>query len=563
MNDDSPQRFQRPHYIIDTFTRHPLAANLLMIMLILAGIWGIRQLTVQLNPSHTVTSASVQVTWPGAAAEDVERLITQPVEYQLRSLRGLRSLTSQTVDSATEISLDFEKDVDMGEAVDRIKQKVAQTRDLPTDMEPPVVSLSERLDTVAAIMLSGDGSLEELVPLAREIERDLMARGADTVEFQGVPNEEIAIQIDSKTLFELGVPLHKIAQKVLENSTDISAGSIGEGQFQRKLRSLDRRRSSQGFEQLPLNLSNSATDGSSDSGQLQYLGDIANIERRQKDNQRLFYYEGKPAIMIRLRREPSSDTMKEAQILHDWYDDNADTLALQGVEATIWLEAWRFARETLMLVVNNGISGLLLVIAILFMFLNGRVAFWVTVGIPVSFMGALAVFYFFGGSINIFSLIGVVMALGIVVDDAIVVGEHALAQFEEGKSPEEAAALGAHRMFTPVMASSLTTLAAFLPLIVLDEPAINEIPLLMICVIIASLIECFLIMPGHLRHSFQRMQNKKPSAFRLKFDAGFARFRDNWFLPALDAALNNRRAVMAIALGGIHHFHVPAGKRPG
>jgi len=549
MSDDSPQRFQRPHYIIDTFTRHPLAANLLMIMLILAGIWGIRQLTVQLNPTHTVTSASVQVTWPGAAAEDVERLITQPIEYQLRSLRGLKSLTSQTVDSATQISLDFEKGVDMGEAVDRIKQKVAQTRDLPSNMEPPVVSLSERLDTVAAIMLSGGGSLEELVPLAREIERDLMARGADSVEFRGVPNEEIAIQIDSKTLFELGVPLHKIAQKILENSTDIPAGSIGDGQFQRKLRSLDRRRSSQGFEQLPLNLPSSATDASSGFGQLQYLGDIANIERRQKDNQRLFYYEGKPAIMIRLRREQASDTMKEAQILHDWYDDNADTLALQGVEATIWLEAWRFARETLMLVVNNGIGGLLLVIAILFMFLNGRVAFWVTVGIPVSFMGALAVFYFFGGSINIFSLIGVVMALGIVVDDAIVVGEHALAQFEEGKSPEEAAALGAHRMFTPVMASSLTTLAAFLPLIVLDEPAINEIPLLMICVIIASLIECFLIMPGHLRHSFQRMQNKKPSAFRLKFDAGFARFRDNWFLPALDGALNNRRAVMAIALG--------------
>jgi multidrug efflux pump subunit AcrB len=373
-----------------------------------------------------------------------------------------------------------------------------------------------------------------------------MARGIDSVAFGGVPNEEIAIQIDSKTLFELGVPLHKIARKVLENSTDVPAGSIGDGQLQRKLRSLDQRRSSQGFEALPIDLSGGTA---SDLSELQHLGDIADIELRRKDNQRLFFYEGKPAIMLRLSREQGSDTMKEAQILHDWYDENADAFALQGVEATIWLEAWRFARETLMLVVNNGISGLLLVIAILFLFLNGRVALWVTVGIPVSFMGALAVFHFLGGSINIFSLIGMVMALGIVVDDAIVVGEHALSQFQEGKSPEEAAALGAHRMFTPVMASSLTTLAAFLPLIVMDEPAINEIPMLMACVIIASLIECFLIMPGHLRHSFRQIQNHKPSAFRQKFDRGFCSFRDNWFMPMLRRALNNRRAVMAIAIG--------------
>lgn len=532
---------RRTHYLIDTFTRHPLAANLLMVMLVLAGIWGLRQLTVQLNPAQQSNAVSVDISWPGAAAEDVEQLVTQPVEYQLRALQDLKSLTSTTVESHASIRLEFQRDIDMGRAIDRVKQRIAQTRDLPTDIEPPVIQLAERLETVAALLLAGTGSLEELAPLAREIERDLMARGADKIEFRGVPEEEIAIQVDSKTLFELGVPLHEIARKVMANSVDVPAGSVGDGQLERKLRSLEQRRSSQGFNDLPISAPG--------TGQLLRLGDIAHIERRQRDDQRQLLYEGEPAIMLILRRAPGSDIMDEADILHQWHADNAARLAQQGIEATIWLEAWRFARETLMLVVNNGLSGLVLVIATLFLFLNTRVAGWVTLGIPVSFLGALAVFHFFGGSINFISLIGAVMALGIVVDDAIVVGEHALSRFEAGASPEQAAADGAQHMFAPVMASSLTTMAAFLPLIVIDAAFIREIPLLMICVIIASLVECFLIMPGHLRHSFQAMRHREPGRFRTTFDRRFARFRDRVFAPLLLRALDNRRAVIALSVG--------------
>ncbi len=537
MPPSSPQ----PHYLINVFTRHPLAANLLMVMLILAGIWGIRQMTVQLNPPDTTHTVSVDILWPGASAEDVEQLIAQPVEYQLRSLQQLKSLTSTTAESQTQILLEFEKGTDMGQAVDRVKQHIAQTRDLPSDMEEPMVKLSERLETVAAVMLSGTGSIGELVPLAHDIERDLLARGADYIEFRGIPEEEIAIQIDSQTLFELGTPLHEIAAKVLENSIDAPAGSVGDGQQERGLRSLEQRRSAQAFADLPINTDNNR--------QLLRLSDIATIERRQKDHQRQMLYQGEPAIMLILRRAPGSDIMDEADILHRWYADNSEQLAQQGIKATIWLEAWRFAREVLMLVVNNGISGMVLVVAALFVFLNTRIAGWVTLGIPVSFLGALSVFYFMGGSINFISLVGAVMALGIVVDDAIVVGEHALSRFEAGASPEQAAAQGAQHMFAPVMASSLTTLAAFLPLVILDEPSISQIPLLMICVIIASLVECFLIMPGHLRHSFQSMQQHRPGRFRQGFDRRFNHFREQVFRPLLVRALANRRSLIALSLG--------------
>ncbi len=534
--------FSKPHYLIETFTRHRLASNLLMIMLILAGIWGVRQLNVQLNPTQEHHRVDVQIAWPGASAEDVERLVTQPVEYQLRSLTRLNRLTSSTIDGATEITVGFDKGTDMIEALDWVKQAVAQVRDLPVDIEPPSIQRAQWLDTVAAILISSDGSVEELIPIAREIERDLLARGVDKVEFRGVPEEEIAIQVDSKTLFELGVPLSAIAASVLDSSTDVPAGNAGGGQLQRKLRSLDQRRSAEEFEQLPVRLG--------DDGELLRLGDVAQVERRQKDDQRMVYYESRPAIMIRLRRGIESDTLDAADILYDWEADNAQALEERGVKVTIWLEAWRFAYNQIALVVKNGLGGLLLVIATLFLFLNGRVAFWVTVGIPVSFLGALAVFYGFGGSINFISVIGVVMALGIVVDDAIVVGEHSLSLYERGQGPVNAAAHGAQRMFAPVMASSLTTLAAFLPLLVINEPFIREIPLLMVCVIIASLIECFLIMPGHLRHSFEAMEHEEPSRLRTWFDTRFNHFRENVYLPTLHTALGNRRSVLAIALFG-------------
>ena len=184
---------------------------------------------------------------------------------------------------------------------------------------------------MAAILISSDGSVEELVPIAREIERDLLARGIDKVEFRGVPEEEIAIQVDSKTLFELGVPLSAIAASVLDTSTDVPAGNAGGGQLQRKLRSLDQRRSAEEFEQLPLQLGG--------EGELVRLGDIATIERRQKDDQRMVYYESRPAIMIRLRRGLDSDTLDAADILYQWEADNARALEERGIKVTIWLEA--------------------------------------------------------------------------------------------------------------------------------------------------------------------------------------------------------------------------------
>ncbi|MEM7561987.1 MAG: efflux RND transporter permease subunit, partial [Pseudomonadota bacterium] len=223
-----------------------------------------------------------------------------------------------------------------------------------------------------------------------------------------------------------------------------------------------------------------------------------------------------------------------------------------NIQIEVFNERWQLIKQRILLLLKNGAGGLALVLLILYLFLSARVAFWVAVGIPVSFMATLAVLYLAGGSINMISLFALIMALGIIVDDAIVVGEDAQAHIDMGEDPLVASEGGARRMLAPVMASSLTTIAAFLPLIMISGRTgaiMMAIPMVIVCVIIASLIESFLILPGHLRHAFARSRQSGYSKVRQKLDSGFHRLRDHWFRPMVKLAIEFRWATLATAVG--------------
>ena len=217
-------------------------------------------------------------------------------------------------------------------------------------------------------------------------------------------------------------------------------------------------------------------------------------------------------------------------------------------------QSWELIRGRTLLLLKNGATGLVLVVAVLFLFLNGRVAFWVAVGVPVSFMAALGVLYAVGGSINMVSLFALMMTLGIIVDDAIVVGEDALAQYRQGAGPLASAQGGARRMLAPVMSSSLTTVAAFIPLMLVSGiigRILFDIPLVVICVILASLVESFLILPGHLYHGFRRISGQETGAMRRGLDRGFERFRDRVFRPLVTAAVDQPWTTLSCALAAL------------
>ena len=524
--------------MIGLFVRHPVAPNLLMVLMILAGIVALGGLNRQFFPDVDRALVSIRVDWSGVGAEDVASRITLPIHEELRTLDGLERITSTTSDGRAALRLQFLEGTDMDEAVDETKDRLDAMRSLPESADEPVITKRRVYESVARLLLTGPEDRQELRRLAREIERSLLEAGIDRVEVQGDRNEEIAIQVAGATLRELGLSLDEIAARVGRHSRDMPAGTVGRDDFATRLRALGQRRREVGFEQIPV--------FSDERGRRLELGDIAVIERRPRPDQTEVLYQGRPALVFDLKRSTTGDMLEAGAVLNRWLE----RVALPpGVELHVFNEGWSIVWARILLLVKNGGGGLALVLVILFVFLNVRVAFWVAVGIPVSFMAALGALWVTGGSINMISLFAFIMTVGIIVDDAIVVGEDGLAHHEGGAGPADAAERGARRMFTPVMSSSMTTIAAFVPLMVVTGfvgQLMFQIPLVVICVIAASLVESFLILPGHLRGCFTA--HRRPGRVRRRIEAGFGQFRERVFRPAVRGAVAAPAVVLALGL---------------
>lgn len=536
-----PPPFQHRNDLIGRFAQHRVAANLLMLMMLLAGVWALAKLNVQFFPTLEIETVTVRVEWSGASAEDVESAVTTPLEQELRNLDNLRKLTSTSAMGITTITLEFEEGTDMGRATDQVKELVAQVRNLPDSAETPEIVQLARYERIARVLLTG-ADLRELRPLARRFEDELLARGIARVSVSGLPDEEVAIQIPSARLQALGLTLADVSRTVGAISRDLPAGSAGRNDVARQLRSLDQRRDVLGFEELPLI--------ADDAGRLVTLGEVADIERRHKEGATTLYYQGRPAVELELQRAESTNALTSAEILFEWLDDVRPTLP-ENIELLVYDQPWQYIRDRINLLLKNGAGGLVLVLLVLFLFLNDRVAFWVAVAIPVSFMAALMALYLVGGSINMITLFALIMTLGIIVDDAIVVGEDAMTHYTEGERSLQAAEGGARRMLAPVMSSSLTTIAAFLPLMLVGGAIGNilfGIPLIVICVILASLVECFLVLPGHLRQTFHRLHHTEPGRIRARLDAMFEHFRERRFRPLMVHAVDNRWTTLSLTV---------------
>ena len=527
--------------LVAAFAGHPVACNLLMAIMILAGAWALNRLNTQFFPTFDIDFITVTVKWTGASAEDVAAAITEPIERELVGLDTVREMKSTSSRGSSAITLEYEEGTDMAIALEQVEERVASIRNLPGAADAPTIRRIINYEEVARLLVTGP-DVRSLRPIVREIERELLDLGIAKIEILGLPAEEIAIQVPSAALRELDMSLADVARRVAAVSVDLPAGSVGRDETAKQLRALDQQRDATGFERLALR--------AGDDGRFLALGDVATVERRARDGEIRTRYEDRPSVSLLVSRAEASDSLESARIFHEWIDSRRGGWP-PGVEVFAYDESWELIRERTVLLLKNGASGLILVVAVLFLFLNTRVAFWVAVGIPVSFMAALGVLYGLGGSINMISLFGLIMAFGIIVDDAIVVGEDALTRRQAGDAPLVAARGGAHRMLAPVLASSLTTVAAFMPLMLVSGiigKILFDIPLVVICVIIASLIESFLILPGHLYHTFRKSGAGRVGAFRRWFDDGFERFRDHTFRRLVTAAVRRPWTTLSVAL---------------
>ncbi|MCU7835699.1 MAG: efflux RND transporter permease subunit [gamma proteobacterium symbiont of Taylorina sp.] len=540
--------------ILSIFAHHKVAANLLMIIMIISGIYALSKLNIQFFPTFELDRVSVRVIWSGASAEDVEKGITIPLEQSLKSVDNIKNMTSTSAQDVCSIQLEFYEGADMILALDKVKQKVAEFRNLPKDAEQPQVETLIRYEGIAKIILSGLDNFHELRLLANQFELELTRRGIDKVEINGLPDEQVNIEISIENLQNLGLTLNEISTRISQFSQDMPAGTIGGQQNAKELRSLEQARSEYEFSQIPIVSNN--TD-------LVRLGDVASI-KRQADSSGVFRIKDDQSVAeLALQRTEGGNALQAAEIFKQWLIEKQGVLP-PNIKLEVFDESWQMIRDRIYLLLKNGGGGLILVVLILYLFLNARVAFWVAIGIPVSFMATLAILYAVGGTINMISLFGLIMALGIIVDDAIVVGEDALTHYQEGEAPLMAAEGGARRMFIPVVASSLTTIAAFLPLMMIGGIMGNilfDIPLIVICVILASLVESFFVLPGHLRnsfsHSYAESKKQKQAAaknsfnFRTWFDLAFDNFRQKKFRRVIRWALNHRSIVLALLLSSL------------
>lgn len=531
---------------IGFFVRHKVAANLVMLVMLLGGALGIARMNIQFFPTFALDVVNVRVMWSGASAEDIEQGITNPLEQRLRSLDGLKRMTSTSAQGIANITLELEEGSDPVLALDDIRQQVDSFTNLPASADPPEISRQARYEPVARLLVHGDLAPHELRQLTHRFEDSLLMAGIDRIQLNGLPAQQISIDVPAERLQALGLSLSDVAAQVQGMSRDLPAGLLGQQDSTRELRSLEQHRDALAFEDMPV-LSN-------DRLQLR-LGDIAHIHQEARDGEVELTYRGQPAVEMILQRAESGDSLQAAQRLERWLAETRPTLP-PSVALAVYDESWQLIDERISLLLGNGLTGLLLVVILLYFFLPARVALWVAIGIPTAFLASLGVFWGIGGSINMMSLFALIMALGVIVDDAIVVGEDADAHHRMGEDPKLASAGAARRMLWPVVASSLTTVAAFMPLLMVGGVIGNilgDIPIIMICVLIASLLECFVVLPAHLRNAFMpNQQAKRPARgierLRLGFEARFDQFREVRFRRFSQRSLRYRGVTLTTAL---------------
>lgn len=480
--------------MIRLFVRHPNAANLVMALMVLFGIYGLANLNTQFFPDIETKNITVSVSWSGASAEDVESNILTVAEPELRFIDGVDEIVSYAREGSGSVRLDFTDDTDMIDARADVEQAVAGLTLLPDGAETPVITTSNFADRVGRIAISGPFSEDALKSYARDLRDRLIDNDIDLVSFSGMRDTEYEVTIDPATLRRLDLSIGDVASRISENSRDLPSGNL-DGDLERQIRTLSQADSIE-------SLGHVVVRGEA-SGERIELRDIADIRQTYDSSQSQGFVQGERAIRMDVSRSASQDVLAVADAMVATVEQ-ARLEYPQSLNLAIYDLRSTAVEQRIQLLVTNGLSGLLVVITILFVFLNMRIAFWVAVGIPTAVMATLGLMFVFGESINMISLFALIMTLGIIVDDAIVVGEHTATRLDMGDGPYEAAENGATRMMMPVIAAMLTTTAAFGPILLVGSTIgqiMGVLPVVVVAVLIASLVEVFFVLPGHLAHS--------------------------------------------------------------
>jgi len=533
------------------FAKNPVAANLLMVFLIGGGLFTIGTVKMELFPEFSLDTVSVRVAYPGASPEEVEEGICIPIEEEVHGISGVKEVRSSASEGLGIVSIEVVPGEDPRRVLDDVKTRVDAIDTFPDLAEKPVIEellLRRQVLNVAVHGRADEATLKRVAEIVRDEINAL--DGVSQVELAGTRPYEISIEVSESALRRYGLTFDDVAGAVRRSSLDLSGGSVKTSGGEVLLRTIGQAYVGEEFDQVVVR--------THPDGTRILLRDIATVVDGFEDTDQSATFNGLPVAMVQVFRIGDESALAISAAIHE-YIEGASARLPEGISLEVWQDNAVWLASRLDLLLRNGLQGLILVFLVLALFLRFRLSFWVTLGIPISFAGVLFVMPQLDQSVNMLSLFAFILVLGIVVDDAIVVGESIYQEHERGHTGEAGAVRGVLAVSVPVVFAVLTTIIAFVPILYLPG-ALGKffavIPVIVIPALLFSLVESQLILPAHLAHesSFgQRLARVAPFSWWVRFQARVARglqaFRDRVYAPSLAFALEWRYLTLAAGIG--------------
>lgn len=493
LEHDEPAPSSAPGGLVSWFAGHHVAANLLMIFILLSGLTALLSITVEILPEVNLDTITVRVPYRGASPAEVEDGVVLRIEEAVATVDGLKRLRATAAEGFGLVTLEVEEDADTRQVLDDVKAAVDRIDTFPAETEKPIISEIIVRRQVLSVVVHGDFPIPVLTEQAEKIRDELTALDEVTqVEIKGVPPYEISIEVSEQDLRRYGLSFDQVARTIRASSFDLPGGSVKTEGGEILLRTRTQRYRGPEFEDIVL--------VSGRDGAVVRLGDVATVRDGFEETAVSALFDGEPAVLVQVYRTGDEGALAVTRATRDYIDELRPTLA-PGMHLSSWLDTSIVLKERIDLLLHNARVGLFLVFIALALFLDLRLAFWTTMGIPISFMGGLWLLPHGDVTINMISLFAFIVSLGIVVDDAIVVGENIFSHLQRGTPPAQAAIQGVREMSTPVVFAVLTSITAFMPLVLVQGSIgkiMRQIPIVVIAVLLMSLVESLLILPAHL-----------------------------------------------------------------
>jgi multidrug efflux pump subunit AcrB len=525
------------------FVRYPVVVNLIMFLIIAFGYFGFKNTSASFFPDEDIKFINIDVRFPGAAPAEVEEGAIIKIEDNLKSVSGIERFTSVSRENAGNIVVELKSGYEPDRVLQDVQNAVNRIASFPAGLEPPVVYKVEIENFTFSFAVSGEVDLLTLKKAGRKIENDFRAQdGISKVRINGFPAEEIEISVREADLRAFNLSFEEVAAAVRRANLEISGGVVKSKDEEISIRARAKEYYSDGLKNIVVRAER--------DGRRVLLRDVAEVRDQWEDRPVKTWVNGKPAVIVIVNNTNDEDLLKTADFIRQYVKDfNAQN---ELVKIDIINDRSIPLRDRIQLLIENGISGAFLVVLFLALSLNLRLSFWTALGIPVSFLGMFALGGFYGLTINVLSLFGMIIVVGILVDDGIVVVENVFQHYERGESAYDAAVNGTLEVLPSIFSAVATTIAAFAFFFFLDGrigELFSDIAFVVIITLLVSLFEVMVMLPSHVAHSKALRKDFKPSKLEQFFNAVVLGSRDRIYRPLLTFVLEHRVLAIAVPVG--------------